>query len=136
MAKPKIMVIDGEKKKRGALQNFFSKEGYMVKIVDNGAVAKNVLKKEDFDLILCDWAMPEVYCHNVIQDLNKLKKRPKIGIITCWDGKLMSIKNGDMDVDFIARKPFDLSRLLRQISEVVNPGQYTSTNPPGLMTPD
>ena len=72
--------------------------------------------------MLCDWVAPEVYDYDVIQDLNKLKKRPRIGIITCWSGKIMSIKNGDLDVDFIARKPFDISKLLRQISEVIKAG--------------
>jgi DNA-binding response OmpR family regulator len=122
MSRPKIMVIDSEKALRDVLHIFFSREGYKVKIVDNGAIAKRVLKKECFDLVLCDWVTPEVYDYDVIRDLNKLKKRPKIGIITCWSGKLMSIKNGDLDVDFISRKPFDLSRLLRQISEVINAG--------------
>lgn len=122
MSKPKIMVIDADKSKREVLHIFFSREGYRVKVVDNGAIAKKVLKKEDFDLVLCDWVTPEVYDYDVIQDLNKLKKRPRIGIITCWSGDLISIKNGDLDVDFVARKPFDLSKLLRQISEVINRG--------------
>jgi len=69
--------------------------------------------------VLCDWVAPEVYNYDVIQDLNKLEKRSGIGIITCRSGKLVSIKNGDLDVDFIARKPFDLSRLLRQISKAI-----------------
>ena len=122
MQKAKIMLIDSEKERREVLHVFFSREGYKVKVVDNGDIAKKVLKKECFDLVLCDWVAPEVYDYDVIQDLNKLKKRPRIGIITCWSGKIMSIKNGDLDVDFIARKPFDISKLLRQISEVIKAG--------------
>ena len=122
MQKPKIMVIDSEKERRDVLHVFFSREGYKVKIVDNGAIAKKVLRKEYFDLVLCDWVAPEVYDYNMIQDLNRLKQRPRIGIITCWSGKILTIKNGDLDVDFIARKPFNLSRLLRQIREVVKVG--------------
>lgn len=122
MQKPKIMVIDSEKERRDVLDVFFSREGYKVKIVDNGDIAKKVLRKECFDLVLCDWVAPEVYNYDVIQGLNKLKKRPGIGIITCWSGKIMSINNGDLDVDFIARKPFDLSKLLRQISAVIKAG--------------
>jgi len=122
MQKAKIMLIDSEKERREVLHVFFSREGYKVKVVDNGDIAKKVLKRECFDLVLCDWVAPEVYDYDVIQDLNKLKKRPRIGIITCWSGKIMSIKNGDLDVDFIARKPFDISKLLRQISEVIKAG--------------
>ena len=122
MQKAKIMLIDSEKERREVLHVFFSREGYKVKVVDNGDIAKKVLKRECFDLVLCDWVAPEVYDYDVIQDLNKLKKRPRIGIITCWSGKIMSIKNGDLDVDFIARKPFDISKLLRQIREVIKAG--------------
>jgi DNA-binding response OmpR family regulator len=120
MPNPRIMVIDADQSKRDVLHTFFSREGYSVTVVDNGALAKKVLEKECFDLVLCDWVAPEVYDYDVIQNLNKLERRPRIGIITCWDGKLMTIKNGDLAVDFIARKPFDLTRLLRQISKVIN----------------
>ncbi len=46
----------------------------------------------------------------------QIKKKPKIVVITCWNGKLTSTQKDEMDVDFIVKKPFDLSILLEQIS--------------------
>ena len=66
--------------------------------------------------------LPGTYGGKVVQALNKLKKRPKIGIITGWSGELMSLEKGDLDVDLVARKPFKLSTLLRQINDAIKDG--------------
>ncbi|MBS1257678.1 MAG: Sporulation initiation phosphotransferase F [Candidatus Scalindua arabica] len=120
MPKSKILVIDDEKDMCGLLDKLLSIEGYIVKIVANGAEALKLVKIEFFDLVLCDWVVLGVYGNDLIKALKKLKKRPKIGIITGWNGKLMSIENRNMNVDFIARKPFDLSWLSRQINDVIS----------------
>tara|TARA_B100000959_G_scaffold190538_1_gene199214 strand:+ start:2704 stop:2874 length:171 start_codon:yes stop_codon:yes gene_type:complete len=52
-------------------------------------------------------AMPDVNGYDVIRALNKLEKRPKIGIITDWNEKLEPLDGEDLKVDFILNKPFD-----------------------------
>ena len=66
--------------------------------------------------MLCDMAMPDVFGYDVIKALNNLEKRPKIGIITGWGEKLKPIDDEGLKVDFIIKKPFDLSELARHIS--------------------
>ena len=63
-------------------------------------------KATDYDLVLCDMAMPEGYGYDVIKALNELEKRPKIGIITGWNEKLKPQNNDGLKVNFIIRKPF------------------------------
>ncbi len=46
MPKPKILIIDSEKEQREVLYIYiFSKEGYIVKVVEDGGIAKKLLKK-------------------------------------------------------------------------------------------
>ena len=76
-------------------------------------------KATDYDLVLCDMAMPEVYGYDVIKALNELEKRPKIGIITGWGEKLKPIDDG-FKVDFIIKKPFDLTELSENINDMIS----------------
>ncbi len=102
------------------LDKFFSKRGHLVRTVDNGKEAIILAKAADYDLVLCDMAMPNAYGYDVIRALNKLEKRPKIGIITGWGEKLKPIDDEGFKVDFIIKKPFDFSELTKNINDAFN----------------
>ncbi len=113
----RVLVVDDEDALCIVLDQFFSRYGNKVKTVNNGSDAINVVNAEHFDLVLCDLAMPDVSGYNVIEVLNKLEKRPRIGIITGWGEKLKPIEEG-MGVDFVVKKPFDFSELRKQINDL------------------
>jgi len=112
-------VVDDEEAICNILDTFLSSAGHKVKTVDNGADAINIVKSENFDLVLCDLVMSDVFGYDVIKDFNELEKRPKIGIITGWGEKLKPIEEG-VKVDFIIKKPFDLSELTKHINDVID----------------
>ena len=62
--------------------------------------------------------MPDVNGYEVVKMLNKLEKRPKIGIITGWSEQLELFDKEEMKVDFILRKPFKHIELAKQINEL------------------
>jgi FixJ family two-component response regulator len=59
--------------------------------------------------------MPDIAGYDVIKLLNKLEKRPKIGIITGWGDEIKPMDEG-MNVDFVTRKPFNFAELKKQIN--------------------
>ncbi|MCP4268085.1 MAG: response regulator [Candidatus Brocadiaceae bacterium] len=138
--KLRILVIDDEKKMCMMMNEFFSRSGQIVKTADNGAKAIALARKEDFDLVLCDLAMPEINGYDVIRAINKIDHRPKIGIITGWNEKLTLIEEEGLTVDFVIRKPFNFSELEKQIngsfgsmcrqSEIVASSRNSSTTHP------
>ncbi|MGR3302464.1 MAG: PAS domain S-box protein, partial [Candidatus Scalindua sp.] len=111
-----VLVVDDEKYLCDSLSNFFKKDGHTVRCVSNGKVAIELLKNNDFDLLICDLVMPEVNGREVIKALDTLNKRPKVGLITAWNYK--SIKDEDLNVDFVVKKPFNLSKLRRDINKI------------------
>ncbi|MBS1258743.1 MAG: Sensor histidine kinase RcsC [Candidatus Scalindua arabica] len=113
-----VLVIDDEEDICNILDNFLSKKGHLVRTVGNGKEAIILAKAINYDLVLCDIAMPDVNGHEVVRALNKLEKRPKIGIITGWGEKLKPIDDEEFKVDFIIKKPFDLSELSKHINEL------------------
>ncbi len=112
----RILVVDDEEAICHILDKVLSRYGHRVRTIDNGADAIELAKRESFDLVLCDLAMPEVYGYDVIEVLNRLEKRPKIGIITGWGEKLKPLEE-NLKVDFIVKKPFNFSVLKRHIKE-------------------
>ncbi len=113
----RILVLDDEEAICAVLDQFITTSGNKVKTVNSGSDALDIVRSESFDLVLCDLAMPDISGYDIIEVLNKLEKRPKIGIITGW-GEELNLKKEGMDVDFIARKPFIFSELTKQINDL------------------
>jgi PAS domain S-box-containing protein len=114
----RILVVDDEQAVCDFLSEFLSQEGQNVKSVYGGKEAIKLLKSESFDLVLCDLVMPEVGGKEVIQKLDTLDKRPKVGLITGWSGTLEDFHKEDLKVEFIVKKPFEFSELTKQINNV------------------
>jgi CheY-like chemotaxis protein len=100
------------------LKQEIKSSGLQILVVDNEE-AIILAKTTDYDLALTDMAMPNVFGYDVIEALNKLEKRPKIGIITGWSEKLKPIDDG-FKVDFIIKKPFDLTELSENINDMIS----------------
>ena len=113
-----ILVVDDEEAICKIMDSVLSEQGHKVKTVNNGTEAIDLSKNEHFDLVLCDLVMPKVSGYEVVKALHKLKKVPKIGIITGW-GDLNFTEEDGKRVDFIIRKPFDFSVLSKHINDVI-----------------
>jgi PAS domain S-box-containing protein len=118
----RILVVDDEQAVCDFLSEFLSQEGQNIKSAYGGKEAIKLLKSESFDLVLCDLVMPEVGGREVIQKLDTLGKRPKVGLITGWSEELETFSKEDLTVDFIVKKPFEFSELSKQINNVFNSG--------------
>lgn len=114
----RILVVDDEEDICNILDRLLSKFGHLVRTVNNGAEAIVLSKIVDYDVVLCDMAMPEVFGSDVIMALNKLERRPKIGIITGWEEKIKSLEEKGFKVDFILKKPFNFSELTESINNL------------------
>ncbi len=78
-------MVDDEEAICNILDNFLSEKGHLVRTVNSGREAIILTKAADYDLVLTDMAMPDVFGYDVIRALNELEKRPKVGIITGWE---------------------------------------------------
>jgi DNA-binding NtrC family response regulator len=114
---PKILIIEDEAAIRRVLVKILSEENdtYQVDQSEDGLEGIEKIKKEDFDLILCDIKMPKMDGVEVLQAVKKIK--PEIPIV-------MISGHGDLDTavntmrmgafDYISKPP-DLNRLLNTV---------------------
>jgi PAS domain S-box-containing protein len=115
----RILVVDDVKEISDILNMFLDRQGYNVDSVESGAEAIKLLKKESYDLLLCDLGMPEVSGWDMVRAVESLDRKPKIGLITGWVDMLESLKNEDMGVDFVVSKPINFSILSGHIIETL-----------------
>ncbi|OUR92225.1 response regulator [Flavobacteriales bacterium 34_180_T64] len=113
----KILVIEDEAAIRRVLVKILSEESdtYVVDQAEDGLSGIEKIKKEDFDLILCDIKMPKMDGVEVLEAVKKIK--PEIPIV-------MISGHGDLDTavntmrlgafDYISKPP-DLNRLLNTV---------------------
>lgn len=114
---PKILIIEDEAAIRRVLVKILSEENdtYQLKEAEDGLQGIELIKKEDFDLVLCDIKMPKMDGVEVLEAAKKIK--PEIPMV-------MISGHGDLDTavntmrlgafDYISKPP-DLNRLLNTV---------------------
>nr|WP_321411526.1 sigma-54 dependent transcriptional regulator [uncultured Allomuricauda sp.] len=118
----KILVIEDESAIRRVLVKILAEENdsYNVMEAEDGLAGMEIIKKEDFDLVLCDIKMPKMDGVEVLEAAKKIK--PEIPFI-------MISGHGDLDTavntmrlgayDYISKPP-DLNRLLTTVRNALD----------------
>jgi len=118
----KILVIEDESAIRRVLVKILAEENdsYTVLEAEDGLAGIDAIKKEDFDLVLCDIKMPKMDGVEVLEAAKKIK--PEIPFI-------MISGHGDLDTavntmrlgafDYISKPP-DLNRLLTTVRNALD----------------
>lgn len=126
----RILVIEDEAAIRRVLVKILSEESdtYHVFEAEDGLKGVETLKKEDFDLVLCDIKMPKMDGVEVLETVKKVK--PEIPFI-------MISGHGDLDTavntmrlgafDYISKPP-DLNRLLTTVRNALDKKELVVAN--------
>ncbi|MCK4419979.1 response regulator, partial [Candidatus Aerophobetes bacterium] len=112
----KILVIDDEEGVRDVLEGIFQHEGHRVTLAETGKEGLEEFKKTDFDLVLTDLGMPEMSGWEVAKEIKKIDPDMPVGLITGWAVPLAKEKMREEGVDFILSKPFDLTKVVREVN--------------------
>ena len=57
---PRILIIDDERSIRSTLREILEYEKYEIVEAEDGAEGLQLIKKDDFDLVMCDIKMPKM----------------------------------------------------------------------------
>ena len=126
----KILIIEDEASIRRVLVKILTEENeqYQVFEAEDGLIGTEMIKNEDFDLVLCDIKMPKMDGVEVLEAVKKIK--PEIPMV-------MISGHGDLDTavntmrmgafDYISKPP-DLNRLLNTIRNALDRKQLVVEN--------
>jgi DNA-binding NtrC family response regulator len=126
----KILIIEDEEAIRRVLKRIIeqSDKGYQVDEAADGVEGLDKIKKEDYDLVLCDIKMPKKDGIEVLEETKKIK--PEIPF-------LMISGHGDLDTavetmrkgafDYISKPP-DLNRLMTSVRNALERKELITEN--------
>lgn len=109
---PRILIIDDEKSIRSTLREILEYEKYEITEASDGAEGFLLIKKEDFDLVMCDIKMPKMDGMEVLTATAEIKPDLPFIMISghgSIDAAVEATKKGAYD---FLQKPPDLNRLL------------------------
>lgn len=118
----KILIIDDEKAIRNTLREILEYENYEVEEAKDGEEGLDLLKKNEYDVVLCDIKMPKMDGIEVLEKAKELGKEGQFIMVSAHgsiETAVDATKKGAFD--FI-QKPPDLNRLLLTVKNALDRG--------------
>lgn len=120
----KILVVEDEESFRDALAFVLSKEGFEVKLVQDGQAAIDTFEKEGADLILLDLMLPGVSGLEVCKSI-RAKSHVPIIMVTAKNEEVDKVIGLELGADDYVTKPFSSRELVARIRAVLRRGTDT-----------
>ncbi len=124
----KILVIDDEDSMCNFLEIMLKKEGYDVETACDGFSAVDLLKENNYDLVISDMNMPGMTGLDVLQEVKSFKSEQDFIVMTAFatvDSAIEAMKLGA--ADYIT-KPFKVDEIKLTIEKSINRKQLVSEN--------
>lgn len=127
---PKILIIEDEAAIRRVLVKILAEENsaYEVEEAEDGLAGMDLIKKEDYDLVLCDIKMPKMDGVEVLEAAKKIKPETPFVMISGHgdlDTAVNTMKIGAYD--YISKPP-DLNRLLNTVRNALDKKELVVEN--------
>ena len=114
----KILVVDDDTNICELLRLYLEKEGYVVKIVNDGVSAINAFKQENPDLTLLDIMIPKLDGWQVCREIRKFSDKPII-MLTAKGETFDKVLGLELGADDYVTKPFDTKEVVARIKAVL-----------------
>ncbi len=118
MSNEKILVVDDDSNICELLRLYLEKEGYTVKIVNDGVSAVNAFKQENPDLMILDIMLPKLDGWQVCREVRKFSDKPII-MLTAKGETFDKVLGLELGADDYMTKPFDTKEMVARIKAVL-----------------
>lgn len=111
----KILCIDDDMDICQLLKKFLSKNGYAVETAFRGQTGLQMLKEKPFDLVLCDFRLPDKNGFEMIKEIKAQKPAMPIILITAYSDVKTAVKAIQMGAFEYVSKPIHPEEILLNI---------------------
>ena len=111
-----ILVAEDDPGARESLCLLLRIDRHTVAAATNGKEALALFGQQPFDLVIVDYAMPEMQGHQLAQNIRQIAPAQPIIMITAYFEKVV---DSDIPVDHILSKPYGIEDLRRSIAKVL-----------------
>lgn len=125
----KILVVDDEVNIRRVVREYAEFEGYEVAEAENGMEAVEMVKSEDFDLIVMDIMMPKLDGFSTCKEIKKYKTIPVI-MLSARGEEYDKLFGFEFGIDDYVVKPFSPKELMARIKAVLKRNNVSESTVP------
>lgn len=117
--KSRILVVDDEESIREFLEIMLKKEGYEVTTAEDGAIAKEILSKKTFDMVISDMQMPNVTGIELLKYVRENYSDLVFMIITAFGTTETAVEAMKMGAYDYVTKPFKIDEVRLNIANAL-----------------
>lgn len=114
----RILLIEDDTHIAQGIQYFLEGEGFQIKVAEMARQAIELLKSEDFQLVILDVTLPDGNGFELFEEI-KVRKELPIIFLTAMDGEEEIVKGFELGADEYITKPFRPRELLSRIKNVI-----------------
>lgn len=116
---PKILIVEDEKLVSWSLVKTLQKFNYTVIVVESGEMACDLLRSNQFDIVITDVNLPQIDGFAVAKCVKQ--KFPHVPVVMMSALAENSLRNGSSDscIDRFIEKPFDIAEFIKIIQEIL-----------------
>jgi CheY-like chemotaxis protein len=113
----RILVVEDHSDTLEALSRLLSRFGHEISVADRAENALNMIESKEFDVVLCDIALPDGSGYDLIAEAKR--KRPIKAVALTGFGATEDIERGkDAGFDFHLTKPVDFHELRAVLGQI------------------
>ena len=114
----KVLIVDDEELIRNIIKEYCNSEGYSTDEAENGLVAIEKVKDNEYDIIILDLMMPKLDGYSAYSEIKALKNIPTI-ILSARSEEADKLLGFNLGVDDYLTKPFSPKELMARIKAVL-----------------
>ena len=124
----KILLVDDETELTDPLSKVLSREGYQVDVADNGKDGSELAQKNNYDLLILDWMLPEKSGLEICQEVRSRSSNTPVLFLTAKDTIDDRVLGLDAGADDYIIKPFELRELLARVRALLRRVPHSEQN--------
>lgn len=113
----KILVVDDEELIRNVIKEYASLEEYIIDEAEDGLKAIELVKNNDYDLIVMDIMMPNCDGYKAVEQIKKIKNIPFI-MLSARSEEYDKLYGFNLGIDDYMTKPFSPKELMARVKAV------------------
>lgn len=121
----KILVVDDEELIRNVIKEYLVVESYEVDEASDGMSAIEMVKNNDYDLIVMDIMMPKMDGYQACKEIKKIKDIPFI-MLSARSEEYDKLIGFDLGIDDYVTKPFSPKELVARIKAILKRNSGTN----------
>lgn len=115
--KVKLLIVDDEELIRNVIKEYASLEGFEIDEAYDGLNAIDMVKNNDYDLIIMDIMMPKCDGYKAVEEIKKMKNIPFI-MLSARNEEYDKLYGFNLGIDDYMTKPFSPKELMARIKAV------------------